>query len=132
MATQAIKAEPGPRLIDGDVINALASLTRLGTKGSITAQADGTQANAVQLVNGVNEVTTVAGANDSVQLPRAAAGSIVYVANAGANTLTVFGKNGSSDTINGTAGSTGVTQATTVDAIYACITDGRWRRVLSA
>ncbi len=109
-----------------------AGMSNKDCASALTALASGLQVGATQLITGLNEVSTVAGANDSVQLPAAVAGAIVYVANPSAQTLTIFGKSGRTDTINGTAGATGVTQATTVHAIYFCPVDTKWYRVLSA
>lgn len=109
-----------------------AGLQKRDTNPSLTALASGLQAGATQLITGLNEVLTVAGANDSVQLPPAIKGATVYVANPSGQTLTVFGKSGRTDTINGTAGATGVTQATTVHAVYFCPRDTVWYRILSA
>jgi hypothetical protein len=99
---------------------------------ALTAQSDGTQANAAQLVNGINTVGTVGGSGYSVQLPPAVKGSFVLVANAGANPMQVFGKNGRTDTINGTAGATGVSQTNGLTALYMCAVNGAWSRLLSA
>ena len=103
----------------------------------LTAEAGGTQALATQLSYGINEVATVAGAADGVQLPICVPGAVVYVSNAGAASMQVFGKNGRTDTINGTAGATGVAQANGITALYICTrtvsnVQGTWRRLLSA
>lgn len=127
------RVAPGVRLGDMRALqDAIGGLSNIDVAASLTALAAGTQADATQLTGGINEVLTVAGANDSVQLPAAVAGTIVFVANPSAQTLTIFGKEGRADTINGTAGATGVTQATTVHGIYFCPRDTVWYRVLSA
>lgn len=96
----------------------------------ITAQADTTKANATVLDYGISNVTTVAGAADSVLLPAALAGRICYLSNAGANSMQVFGQG--TDTINGVATGTGVAQGNGLSAVYFCVADGAWMRVLSA
>lgn len=98
----------------------------------LAALAGGGQEGATQLINGLNHVGTVASSGDSVQLPPAAKGSIVMVANDGADSMTVYGKEGRTDTINGTAGATGVAQANAKFAVYFCPKDGAWFRVLTA
>ena len=124
-----ISLTSGPQLIAGDVVMGLAALTGLKASGLLTAHAGGTQALATQLVNGLNEVGTTATNNDSVQLPLALPGTVVFVANSGAATLAVYSRYGSSDTIDGTAGSTGTTQTTGVDNLYFCAAAGRWRKL---
>ena len=126
---QPISLTSGPQLIAGDVVMGLAALTGLNASGPLTAHAGGTQALATQLVNGLNEVGTTATNNDSVQLPLALPGTVVFVANSGAATLAVYGRYGSSDTIDGTAGATGTTQTTGVDNLYFCAAAGRWRKL---
>lgn len=94
---------------------------------TITAHAAGGQASAVQLVNGWNRVTTVGTAADSVAMPAALKGRRVLVINdAGANAMQVFGINGGTDTIDGTAGATGISVAAGHRAVYFCLTAGAW------
>lgn len=102
----------------------------------ITAQADTTKANATRLTAVHNLVETVAGAADSVLLPKGYVGLEITIANDGANSCQVFG-NGS-DTINDVATETGVAQGNGLTALYRCYaydraTDvARWFRILSA
>jgi hypothetical protein len=78
---------------------------------NVTALAGGAQAGSPVMSSMFNRVSTVATAGDSVQLPPAASipGGCICVFNNTAKNLTVYGANGSTDTINSTAGSTGVT-----------------------
>lgn len=120
-------AQPGFRLLDGSFINDLISRVLQGgiqRQDSITAQADGTKANATVLKRTFNRVSTVAGANDSVLLPKAIAGSEVTVINAGANTLAVFAKG--SDTIAALDAATADTINTTKAKKYTCVSAGHW------
>ena len=117
-------------LPNGSDLQALVELRNLNAAGGLTAQADGTRAAATELVNGLNEVSTVAGAADSVILPLAAPGTIVLLANAGASAMQVFARG--SDTINGTAGATGVSQSNDTRALYFCAAAGAWWRLLGA
>lgn len=100
----------------------------------LTAHAGGGQASALQLVAAMNEVTTVATGADSVALPLAVAGMVVYVENAaGANSMQVFGAG--TDTINAVATGTGVAQAAGKSGVYFCVKSapaGAWYRTLSA
>lgn len=122
---------PGRRLQSGDDLNAAFATPQWQVKSNITALAGGARsASTPVLVVGANEVSTVASANDSVVLPQAVAGVVVFVANAGANSMQVFG-NGS-DTINGTAGATGVAQANGKSALYVAADNAQWFRILTA
>ena len=96
----------------------------------LVAHAGGAQANAVLLSGGYNEIATVATIADSVQLPLALYGTQVFVKNAGANAAQVFANSAGTDTINGTAGATGVSQAAGLGAIYECHKDTVWTRFL--
>lgn len=133
-ATQRLsRSASGVRMGDMRAVqDAAASLVNRDTQYGLTALASGLQAGATQINTGHNAFDTVVGANDSGQLPAASPGSTCYVANNGAQTLTVFGKSGRTDTINGTAGATGVDQATGVHAVYFCAEEGKWSRILSA
>lgn len=82
----------------------------------LTAQADGTKANATALGYGVNTLTTVAGAADSVLLPYAFPGAVVFIANTVATAIQVFGKG--TDTIDGIATGTGIDQAASARGWY--------------
>lgn len=63
------------------------------TSAGLTASTTQTQGQGA-LVSPINEVATVANANDTVTLPAAAAGAIVYIMNNGANTLQIFPASG--------------------------------------
>jgi hypothetical protein len=92
----------------------------------ITAHSTGGQTSAWQLTNGINNVTTVAAANDSVKLPSATVGNVVTVMNNGANAMQVFGT--SPDTINSIATATGVSQLSKTVETYTCVVAGNWIR----
>lgn len=100
---------------------------------NITAHAGGGQANATQLIDGINNVTVVATNGDSVKLPLSQAGMTVVVMNSGANTLQVYGAG--TDTINGQLTSTGVSQFAGSIAIYYSLTDapaGTWKSTVNS
>lgn len=127
------RVAPGVRMGDiRSLQDAIAGLKDIDSKAGLTALAGGGQTGATQLINGLNLIATCATNADSVQLPPAIAGSVVIVVNAGAADATVFGKQGRTDTINGTAGATGVTQADPLSAVYFCPENTKWFRVLSA
>jgi hypothetical protein len=100
------------------------------TTDALTAHAGGGRSSATALPSAINRVTTVATGADSVVLPTSVAGMQITVINGGANAMQVFAAG--SDTINGTAGSTGVSQASGKTAIYSCPVAGAWHSVLSA
>src|SRR2546423_1177381 len=98
-----------PPLLGKNITLGGASTLLLGTVvNGLTAFAGGGQASATALTAGINRVTTVASAGDSVKLPTSAAGMAVTVINQGANPLQAFGTG--TDTINGIAAATGIAQ----------------------
>jgi hypothetical protein len=90
----------------------------------LTAHAGGGQANALQLVNELNRVSTVATSGDSVALPVSAPGLTIILENAGANPMQVYGLG--TDTINSVASGTGVSQMAGSVVIYTCYAAGSW------
>lgn len=98
----------------------------------LTAHAGGGQASAIQLAYGWNRLSTVATLNDSVALPPAVVNARVLVVNDGAAAAKVFGKNGLTDTIDGTAGATGVALTNAKRCEYFCLTAGKWVSLLGA
>ena len=125
------RLEPGKRLADDDAINNALATPQWQTKSNITALAGGALSSLTPvLVNGANEVTTVASGADSVVLPKAVPGMVVFVANAGASSMQVFG-NGS-DTINGTAGATGISVANAKRILFVAADVGQWYSILTA
>lgn len=97
---------------------------------AVTATAGGGKATAKALTAAINVVGTVATAADSVLLPAALPGLCLWVKNAGANSMQVFGQG--TDTINAVATGTGVAQAAGLSAMYVCAEAGKWDRLLSA
>ncbi len=124
---------PGPALQNGSDLQKLAGLIGSAV-GPITAQADGTKANATPITAVKCLVGTSAGALDSVLLPPGYPGLEITIFNGGASSIQVFGSG--SDTINGIATGTGVTQNNDISAVYTCYAVvsgvGIWGRVLSA
>lgn len=125
----------GVGLVDQTLLAAIFAAIATGQAtapiNGITAHAGGTQAAAVQLSNGTNRITVCATGGDSVALPLAALQS-VRVLNAGAASLNVFALNGSSDTINGTAGSTAFAVGIGKSAEFISAVAGAWNVILSA
>jgi hypothetical protein len=91
---------------------------------NLTAHAGGTQAAALPLTASINVVTTVATAADSVRLPASAPGMQITVTNNGANAMQVYGAG--TDTINGIATATGVSQSVGSTVVYRSVVAGNW------
>jgi hypothetical protein len=91
---------------------------------SLVALAGGGQTGATQLAIGVNRVATVVTAADSVALPVAASGIACVVINDAANAMQVFGRG--TDTVNGIAAATGISQPGKSVQTYVCVTSGAW------
>lgn len=99
----------------------------LGVNGALTAHAGGGQTNAVALKSGVNNVTVVASAADSLKLPVCKAGRLVIVLNNGAHAAQVFSNEATGVSIDSTAGATGVSVTNGYVAIFvASETDTLW------
>jgi hypothetical protein len=99
---------------------------------SLTAHAGGAQTLAVPVRQACTLIAVCATAGDSVQLPPAVGGQVLWVTNAGAASAQVFGALGSTDTINGTAGATGVALAAGKSVTYVSPLAGAWFGILSA
>lgn len=98
---------------------------------SISARAGGGQANATPLRSAQNLIAVCASAGDSVQLPPAAGGQNMWIANGGAASCQVFAYPGT-DTINGVANGTGIALAAGKAIELFCPLTGAWFGVLSA
>lgn len=121
---------PSRQLISGAHINGTNNLLT-SFQGGIVALAGGALSALTPILNAAfNEIGTVANANDSVVLPIAKVGLRVEVTNSGGASAQIFA-NGT-DTINGTAGATGVALANTATALYICTKNGVWKRFVSA
>ena len=118
----------GPGLFDPSI----AALGGGRSYASFTARAGGTRAAATKLTCAVNRISVCATAADSVSLPPAVGGQVIYVQNAGAASAQVFGDPATADTINGIAAGTGVALANGKSASYFSPAAGVWFAVLSA
>lgn len=95
----------------------------LSRTGGITASTTQTQGQ-TPLVSSVNEVSTVANANDVVTLPAAENGRICLVANRGANTLQIFPASG--EAIDELSANASTTLATNDRMILFAVSGTRW------
>ena len=98
---------------------------------SITAHAGGTQALATPIRSALTLIAVCATAADSVVLPPAMGGQILWITNAGAASAQVFAAPGA-DTINGIANATGIALANGKSLTLMCPLAGAWFSVLSA
>lgn len=118
--------QSGFRLVRGEDLNANFASPGLSTQQGVTATAGGTRAAAFPVTASITNVTTVATAADSLVLPVASAnlGETFTIYNNGANNLTLYA-NGS-DTINGTAGATGISIPNAGVVVLQSVTSGVW------
>lgn len=121
---------PGARLVDGSDLNAAIAAGPMAWQNALTAKASGGRPGATALIKGINQVGTVASSGDSVLLPACVPGDIAIVQNVGANAMQIFATG--SDTIAGTAGSTGISAAAASKRLFYCAIAGRWDFILSA
>jgi hypothetical protein len=127
---ELLPTTPGKTLAYNDFLqNCIKNKNGASSTYSITA-AGTTQATAVQLNSVFNEVDTVA-SGTGVNLPNSAGKNNVpyqfcVIYNNGANALAVYAAQGTSDTINGTAGATGITMNAGSAALFASAQKGVW------
>jgi hypothetical protein len=114
---------PGIWFADGIGQGAMGSISTIVSQGNITGGGT-SQGTATPITQALANVATSGASPAGVTLPAAKAGAQITIGNNSGNTITVYG-NGS-DTINGNAGSTGVTQATALVTLYICATNGNW------
>ena len=102
------------------------------TANSLTARAGGGQANATPLTAAINLIAVCATAGDSVMLPPATGGQVIWVINGGAASSQIFAAAGLGGTINGVAGTTGIALAAGKSICLAAPIPQAWFGVLSA
>lgn len=123
---------PGPRLPDGSDLNRAIANGLSASQDAIVALAGGGAAGAAPLGYGINFVKTAASGSDSVMLPPSVVGGSVRGKNNGAQTMTVYANTQSSlqtgvlDTINGTAGATGISVTSGSNFELNCTALGVW------
>ena len=122
----------GYALQDGYVLENLLATPQWQTNYGITAVGTARGTTTPVLTLGSNVVTVSTSSNYGVVLPSAAAGSVVYFYNADSgDAVTVFAAG--SDTINGTAGATGVSYAAAKRVLFIAVTNNVWvANVMSA
>lgn len=99
--------------------------------GSITAHAGGTQAAATPVTTAVTLIAVCATAGDSVVLPPATGGQVLWIINAGAASCQIFATPGPG-TINGIANGTGIALAAGKSMTLMAPIQAAWFGVLSA
>lgn len=127
--------QPGVRPISGtSLTKAFAKMLQGGLSRAygLVAHAGGGQASALQMTTTMARVETVATGADSLALPKAIAGSVAIVTNAGANSMNVFAKNGTTDVINALANNTAFAVAAGKSCLFLCSKTGQWDTLLTA
>jgi hypothetical protein len=99
---------------------------------SISAHAGGTRALATPVRQAITLIAVCATAGDSVMLPPAVGGQMVWLVNAGAASAQMFADTSTSDTINGVVAATGVALAAGKAMMLISPIPGAWFGVLSA
>lgn len=116
------------QVLTATTTSALEFATPFPVTGSITAFAGGGQADATQLANTVNLVTTVATIADSVKLPLASTWvgkAIIVVKNTAANSMNLFP--GTGDSINALGPNTAFAVAATTSVILVRAAATNWQ-----
>lgn len=124
---QSVGFRPGPGLHD-------ISLMATGngwSAASITAHAGGTQAAATPITSAITLIAVCATAGDSVVLPPATGGQLLWIINAGAASCQIFATPGPG-TINGIANGTGIALAAGKSMTLIAPIQAAWFGVLSA
>lgn len=98
---------------------------------SITAHAGGTQAAATPVLTACTLIAVCATTADSVALPPAMGGQVMWVTNGGAASAQIFAAPGA-DTINGVANATGIALAAGKSITFISPLAGAWFGILSA
>lgn len=124
--------QPGPRLIDGSDLNRAIAAGLSAYQDGLVAHSGGGAAAATPLLIGINRVVTVAAGADSLLMPQSTPGATVNIRNDGASSATIYANPVSSlpsavlDTLNGTAGATGIALAAGATAELRCYAPGAW------
>jgi hypothetical protein len=107
------------------------NFVKVSSANALTAHSGGGQGSALALTKGINRVTTVAVAGDSVKLPAATAGSSVVVINAAAaNAMDCFPATG--EIINALSANTALSIIANKTVIFFCAVNGTWNSVVTA
>lgn len=113
----------------GGTTPALGQFTYVGQSAATALSAAGTsRTDATQLAKAVNVLGTVASGTGVILPAIPAVGAQVILVNGGANTVAVYGSG--SNTIDGTAGATGITMAATHRAMFIATSSSTWISVL--
>jgi P2-related tail formation protein len=110
-----------PSRVLGAGANPLSTIAICGDGKDDVVAAGTTRANATQIVSVFNSVDTVP-AGSGVKLPPTEAGSVIYIANSGANTLTVYPYE--STTVINQSASASISKDHT--SIYFAVTNSMW------
>lgn len=128
-SSNVVTAPSGITIPAGQVFSNLGTSSRTAVN-ALTALVGGAQAGTA-LTAGINRVTTVASAADSVQLPAATAGiSVVVINAAAANAMAVFPRTG--EIINALSANASISVAANKTIEFFCAVAGTWNSILTA
>lgn len=113
----------------GSGLSALSSTVVTGDVASGLTAAGSTQGTALVL-NDVNEFTTTAASTGGILPVGSTVGDEVWVYNAGASTLSIYGQTGES--INSASANAAFSVATTKGAVFKKVSSTRWMAILTA
>lgn len=124
--SHAVLQVPSKGLRVGDIYSITTAHNQMQDYAVQTVVAVGTtQANALQTVQPLVFINTSA-ASTGINLLKCNPGQVQHVTNQSGQTITAYAFRGSTDTINATAGSTGVTMANNTAALFVCPVSGKW------
>ena len=134
MATQVVY--PSGRAVNFNTGIGLSDISLLASgngwsAATITARAGGGQALATPIRSAITLIAVCATAADSVQLPPAVGGQVLWITNAGAASSQIFPTSGA-DTINSIANATGIALANGKSITLISPLVGAWFGILSA
>jgi len=101
------------------------------SSGTFTAAPGGGQLNAT-LIQACLSVVSAATAADSVMMPPARAGEQRWISNMSLVAIQIFGDPRAGDTIQGAAGSTGISLPSRKTMMLFAVAPGAWQSMLSA
>jgi hypothetical protein len=117
------QSDPGPAQYEAG-LGYIGAFQLCSVASGLTASKTHTQSGAFKINAMLNTFSTVANANDAAVLPPSFPGMSIAVINSDGNSMQVYATG--SDTIQGIAGSTGVSQMANSTVFYQCTAAGAW------
>lgn len=127
------RLESGKRLADDDALNTILATPQWQTNTGITALVGSLAAATPVLTLGSNVVSgSTSSGTDGVALPKAVAGSVVFIANTSSYTITIFAGLNSGNFINATSSTTSMTLASNKRLMLVAVDNKSWYSILTA